>query len=342
MKFYEFNNYWYLLFILILLGFFGLAWIQKNKKEKNKILFRKNWNKKNVLNIVNYKIYLLLIAVLLLLLAVWRPQWGQGMKEISKKGLDVVFAVDVSKSMKALDFSEGRMMVSRLDATKFLINNFIKNRKSDRIGLVEFAGESFVASPLTLDHSVFESFLENISSDDIGKQGTNLAEALEISIARLDINKDRDRSKAIILFSDGDETINSQVEKIAKLAKEKGIKIYTVGIGSESGMPIPEGQNSFGEISYKRYHGKRVITKLNPEPLKKIAEITDGDYMHAENISDLKSLQKKLEALPQKILHDTTPVPQAEKYFYFTLLSLILYIIGFLLPKNISILKVKK
>ena len=156
----------------------------------------------------------------------------------------MVFAVDVSKSMKALDFSTSREYISRLDATKYLIEEFVKKRPGDRVGLVEFAGESFVASPLTLDHSVFLNFLKEISSDDLGKQGTNLAEALEVSIARLEIKNDKERGKAIILFSDGDETVNSRIKEMAKLARDKGIKIYTVGVGSETGMKIPEGQDS--------------------------------------------------------------------------------------------------
>ncbi len=338
-EFYKLTEYWYfgILAGVLLLGLF--FWFQKNQKEKKEIFWQKNWNFKKVQNTTVLKIAFLGAGILFLLLAFWRPQWGNEIQETSKKGLDLVFAVDVSKSMKALDFSTSREYISRLDATKYLIEEFVKKRPGDRVGLVEFAGESFVASPLTLDHSVFLNFLKEISSDDLGKQGTNLAEALEVSIARLEIKNDKERGKAIILFSDGDETVNSRIKEMAKLARDKGIKIYTVGVGSETGMKIPEGQDSWGNIIYKKYHGKVVLTKLNPEPLKEIAKITGGEYFHAESISDLDYLQKELDKLPKKILKDTTLNPNKEQYWIFALIGTILFILGFVWPRYVKIKK---
>lgn len=338
---YELNNYWYFGIMVLALGVMAFVWFLQNKKDKKKIFYQKNWNKKQVKNIVEIKIILLLVGLSLLLFAVWRPQWGQGTQDISRKGLDIVFTVDVSKSMRALDFSQRNELISRLDATKYLIKSFVKKRASDRVGLVEFAGESFVASPLTLDHSVFLNFLDTISSEDIGKQGTNLSEALEISLARLEVKDDKERSKVVILFSDGDETMNSKIEEIAKLIKDKGIVVYTIGVGSEKGMPIPDGQDALGRIVYKKYRGEEVITKLNPKPLKKIASITGGQYFHAESVADLKTLQRQMNTLPQKILRDTTLSPSQEQYWYFTLIGIILFIFGFVLPKNISVLQIK-
>ena len=328
-EFYKLTEYWYFgIFagILLLSLFF---WYQKNNKEKKEIFWQKNWNFKKVQNTKALKIIFLGLGILFLLFAFWRPQWGSEIQETSKKGLDLVFSVDVSKSMKALDFSTPTDYISRLDATKYLISNFVEKRKTDRVGLVEFAGESFVASPLTLDHSVFQNFLKEISSDDLAKQGTNLAEALEISLARLEIKNDKERSKAIILFSDGDETVNSRIQDIAKVTRDKGVKIYTIGVGSEKGMPIPDGRDEWGDIIYKKYHGKIVLTKLNPEPLKEIAKITGGEYFHAESISDLKALQRELDKLPKKILKDTTQNPNKEQYWIFALIGTILFILGF-------------
>lgn len=334
---YKITEYWYFgIFIgIIFLGFFW--WFKKTKKEQKEIFWQKNWNYEKVKNILVIKIIFLIFGLLFLLFAFWRPQWGSDLQGNSNKGLDLVFTVDVSKSMKALDFSTSSNMISRLDATKYLIKNFVKKRLEDKVGLVEFAGESFVSSPLTLDHSVFQNFLKEISSDDLAKQGTNLAEALEVSLARLETKNDKERSKAIILFSDGDETVNSRIKEMAKLAHDKGIKIYTVGVGSENGMKIPEGQDSWGNIIYKRYHGKTVLTKLNPDPLKEIANITDGQYFHAESISDLKTLQRKLDKLPKKILKDTILNPNKEQYWIFALIGTILFIFGFLWPKNMKI-----
>jgi len=338
---YEWNNYWYFIFFVAILVVLAFGVYQKIRKEKKKILWTKNWNYPKVFSLQSLKIILTILGISLLLFAVWRPQWGQEKQDTVRKGLDVVFAVDVSKSMDALDFSKGQNLISRLDATKYLVKSFTKTRPTDRIGLVEFAGESFVASPLTLDHAVFENFLQNISHQDLAKQGTNLAEALEISKARLEIKNDTKRSKIIILFSDGDQTTNTEIENIAKSIKDKGIVIYTIGIGSQKGSPIPDGQDGWGRIRYKKYHSKTVLAKLNPEPLKQIAKITGGKYFHAEKFQDLKPLEAQLNALPQKILHDKVLNPHSEKYWYFNLFGLIFFVLGLILPKRLGI-KIKK
>lgn len=328
----EFSSFWWLLFLIPILYFGGKAFVNEKVKQKNTSLFQKNESFSFSLWFFIVKIGLIGAGILLLMLAVFRPQWGEELQKTEKKGLDIVFSVDVSKSMKALDFSQDQQLISRLDATKWLIEGFITKQKSDRIGLVEFSGESFVASPLTLDHTVFLNFLKNISSDDLGKQGTNLAESLEVSLSRLEVQSAEERGKAILLFSDGEETLSSDAEKMAELAKEKGIKIFTVGVGSEEGTPIPEMQDRFGNIRYKTWKGEVVMSALNPEPLKKIADITGGEYFHAENISDLESLSNQLKKLPKKILSEENITPQSEQYFWFALFGLFFFVLGFFLP----------
>jgi Ca-activated chloride channel family protein len=339
MIFAKINEYWWLIILILVVGFSAKKWLINEFLWRSTPLFKYNINYKTSIKSIWLRTIIIFIGLIFLLLAVWQPQWGKNIQKNKRKGLDVVFTVDVSKSMKALDFSQHNQLISRLDAAKYLINEFIKKRPQDRIGLIEFAGESFVASPLTLDHNVFQTFLENISSNDLGKQGTNLAEAIAISIGRLDIQTTTKRGKTILLFSDGDETINSEINKMAKLAQNKGIKIYTIGIGSTEGSPIPNGQDVFGQIIYKKYKGKTVLAKLNPKPLKKIAQITNGKYFHAENINDLKNLEKKLNNLPQKILTEETISPQNEQYLIFTWIGLILFVIGFLDLKQFINLK---
>jgi len=338
----QLTNYWWLGILLLIVIRISFVFVNKKQEKQNALLFQNNKNVTPIKNITKIKVGLSLVGLFLILVAVWKPQWGQDNQKIQKKGLDIVFTVDVSKSMKALDFSHGNEFMSRLDATKYVVENFISKRKSDRIGLVEFAGESFVASPLTLDHSVFINFLKNISSDDLGRQGTNLADALEVSIARLEVKSQNQREgKVIILFSDGDETITSNAKKMAKMAKDKGIKIFTVGIGSEKGSPIPKGQDAFGEIVYKKYKGKTVMTALNPEPLKKIAKITEGEYFHAEKISDLNKLTKQLDELPKKISSEENITPYKERYFWFAFVGVVLFVLGFVFPEY-PLLKIKR
>ena len=328
----DFYTLWWVALILPIIILGGKI-IIRSKAITQKLSILKNNSKSDIsVKWLIAKLTFIVFGVLLLILALWRPQWGQEIQKTHKNGLDIVFAVDVSNSMKALDFSQGRSLVSRLDATKYLVETFADKRKSDRLGLIEFAGESFVASPLTLDHSVFMNFLRNLNSNDIGKQGTNLAEALNISIGRLEIQSEQERGKAIILFSDGDETMSSDVKQMAKIASDKGIKIFTVGVGSEDGMPIPDGQDAFGQIIYKKWKGKTVYTALNPDPLKQISKITGGEYFHAENIDDLNNLVKELDKLPKKILSEDNLSPKSEQYFWFAGSGLLLLVFGFILP----------
>lgn len=340
--FIEFSSYYWLFLILLLLGFGGKLLCTLKKKEQHSFLFQTTKNTDISSFVFSFKIGSALLGVLFVLIAFWRPQWGEEFQDVDKKGIDIIFAVDVSKSMNALDFSTQYQLISRLDATKYLIENFIAQQQSDRVGLVEFAGESFVGSPLTLDHNVFLTFLKNISSDDIGMQGTNLAQAIEVSLHRLEVNTTEKRGKAILLFSDGEETISSDAKKMAERAGEKNIPIFTVGVGSEEGMPIPEGKNRFGEIVYKTWQGETVITALNPDPLQEIASITSGEYFHAENIEDLEALSERLQMLPQDIVTEKRISPYSEKYFWFALLGFLFFAMGFLLPSTIFSSNAKK
>ncbi len=340
----QFSHFWWLGIVVFVIGILAWYFVKRYTNKQQMPFFFNNQNVKPTNYIVATKAVLFVVGLCFLLVAVWQPQWGQDLQKTQKKGLDIIFTVDVSKSMNALDFSQGREYMSRLDATKFLISRFAKKLASDRIGLVEFAGESFVASPLTLDHTIFLNFLQNISSDDLGKQGTNLAEAIEVSIARLEVQSENEQNgSAIVLFSDGDETITSDAKKMAEMARDKGIKIYTIGVGSEDGSPIPEGQDAFGDIKYKKYQGKTVMTALDPESLKEISKITGGEYFHVEGASDLKNLSKKLSELPTKIIDEENVTPKKERYLGFALVGMILFMLGFVLPEYPLVkLKIKK
>lgn len=278
------------------------------------------------------KLLLILAGMIILSMALLRPQWGMSEQTVQKKGLDILFALDVSNSMKALDFSSRTETVDRLQASKFLIEAFAKTRAQDRLGLVEFAGETFVASPLTLDHAAFLNFLSGVGPNDVGKQGTNLAEALSVALARFEVQSPEERGKAIILISDGDETVNSKIENLAKKAQASGIKIYTIGVGSPNGSAIPEGQDAFGRMIYKKYKGQTVTSKLNPEPLKRIANITGGTYFRAKDRRDILKLSDELKKLPAQILEDEIVDTHSERYQLFIILGITLLLMGYFLP----------
>jgi len=337
MIFLHINYWWWILPVIIIAGYGAYIFLRQRKMEIRIPFFlnNRNYNHSFIISII--KTATLFLSIVFLGFALLAPAWGLSKKTVEKKGLDLVFAIDVSKSMNALDFSNKNEYVSRLDAEKYLIENFVKTRVDDRFGLIVFAGESFVASPLTFDQEVFLNFVRAANADDIGRQGTNLADALEVALSRLEIQSTEERGKAIILISDGDETINSKVENMAKMAKEKNISIFTIGLGSKKGVPIPEGQDAFGNIYYKKYKGETVLTKLNEETLKKITETSDGAYFHAEAQEDIFQVSEKLKDLPQTILEKQEKEIQEERYYIFAFLGFLFLGLSVICPENIAL-----
>lgn len=328
------NNWWWVFILLAFISWGIILFLRTKKADKQNIFFINNRNYDFSYRYTKIKNILFLVGMILIGFALLSPAWGIKNKTVQKKGLDIVFALDVSKSMNALDFSDQKQYISRLDAAKYLIENFVNKRKDDRFGLMVFAGESYTASPLTFDHQVFLNFLKSSSSFDIGKQGTNLADAIENSSARLETQSEEERGKAIVLISDGDETIDSQTENMAKIAKERNIPIFVIGLGSEKGVPIPEGQDAFGNIYYKKYQGETILAKINEDTLKQIAQISEGTYFHAEKQNDIFQLSKNLDELPETILKNEEKAELEERYSIFVLLGMIFAIFGIFLPEN--------
>lgn len=215
---------------------------------------------------------LILFIFTLVCLALIRPQFG--FREVVQRhnGHDLLFVIDVSKSMLAKDLSP-----SRLERVRFLIIDLLSILQGDRVGLITFAGVSFVESPLTYDYGTFRLFLDDLSPDLIPVQGTNLESALDKALEVLqgkngDLSKVKDR--AIILFSDG-EDVAGDTNKAVKKLKQAEIKVYTVGVGSESGAPVPAETGG-----YKRDRsGKAVLSKLNRQTLENLANETGGAYL---------------------------------------------------------------
>ena len=304
-------------------------------------LQNQKFNKKNITKLRNktvsakllpIKLFLLFLSFLFLIISLLRPQWGETKIKSESNGIDLVFTLDLSKSMHALDTSFQGKTTNRLTLAKQILKNFIEKNPQNRYGLIIFAGEAFVSTPLTFDHSAFLSFLENTSPHDIRKQGTNITTALKTSIDRCTQKNDSSRNKTIIISSDGGEEMNinnNDLKGFAKIIKKQEIKIITIGIGDTKDTPIPEGQNFFGRTIYKTYQGKTVFTKLNNTVLKEIANITDGKYFSVKNDNDFKKVQKYLNTLKKTLFHKKDTVQKAEKYQYFLLQSFLCFL-GFI------------
>jgi Ca-activated chloride channel homolog len=215
---------------------------------------------------------LLVAALALLVVALAAPQWGFHWEEVHREGVDIVVALDTSRSMLAEDVKP-----NRLARAKLAVEDLVKQLHGDRIGLVAFAGSAFVQCPLTLDYEAFAESLRAVNVGIIPKGGTAIAEAITTGIEAFEGHQGK--QEALIVITDGEDH-DGRVDDAAKQAADKGIKVYTVGIGTPDGELIPmmvDGQQSF----LKDRHGQVVKSRMDPETLEKIATTTSGAYVHA-------------------------------------------------------------
>jgi Ca-activated chloride channel family protein len=219
---------------------------------------------------------MLLMALTLLLVALAGPKWGFHWEEVNREGIDIIVALDTSRSMLAEDVKP-----NRLERAKLAVQDLVKQLRGDRIGLVAFAGSAFVQCPLTLDYQAFGESLRAVDVGIIPKGGTALAEAITAGTEAFEGHQGK--HQAFILITDGEDH-EGQIDKAANQAAERGIKIYTVGIGTPDGDLIPitvDGRQSF----LKDRRGQVVKSRLDDETLKTIATTTSGAYVHADGPS---------------------------------------------------------
>src|SRR3989338_8345273 len=221
----------------------------------------------------NWKDYLKIGILIFCVLALMRPQWGFEWQEIKRQGLDIFIAMDVSKSMLTQDVKP-----NRLERSKLAILDLIKRLNGDRVGLIAFAGDAFLMCPLTVDYSGFLLSLEDLTTDSVPKGGTNLGRAIEEAMKGY--GNVPNKYKAVILITDG-ENLEGDAVAWAKRAKDKGIKIFCVGIGTQEGELI-QYQNEAGQMEFlKDRDGNFVKSRLEEEDLQQIALTADGTYVRA-------------------------------------------------------------
>lgn len=257
----------------------------------------------------SYLKFWLTIAVLCFgIVVLARPQFGSKPEKIDRKGIELVVAVDVSNSMMAEDIRP-----SRLAKAKQMLTQIINERKNDKVAIVVFAGDAYIQLPMTADNMSAKLFLENINTSLVPVQGTNIGAAINKSLSCFTSNDTAD--KAIILITDGEEQ-EGGAEAAAKTAAEKGVHISVVGIGSTEGTVIPLAGRA---NDVKRDNsGKPVVTKLNEDMCRKIAEAGRGLYTHADNTnSALKSLQNELEKLEKGEVDGIIYSEYDEKFQWF-------------------------
>ncbi len=267
------------------------------------------------------KVVLLLAGLSFLLLALARPQFGTRVETVTRAGQDIIIALDVSLSMLAEDIRP-----NRLENAKREISSMIDRLEGDRIGLVAFAGEAFVACPLTLDYGAARMFLSAMDPDLIPLPGTALAEAVRIS--QRTFVKGETKNKVLIIITDGEDHDGS-LEEAVKGAAEDGILIFTIGVGTPRGVPIPVYDESRRNQSFKRdQNGEVVLTHLNEETLRMIAEISGGSYHRSTSRGiELDTIYESVSLMDKKELSARQVTVFDEKFQPFLALGLLLILI---------------
>ena len=218
------------------------------------------------------KFWLFAVAFALLVVAAARPQMGSKLREVEREGVEIMVALDVSNSMLASDFSP-----NRLERTKYAVSRVIEGLSEERIGVVVFAGDAYVQLPITSDYLTARNFVERISPTQVTKQGTAIGAALDLATSAF--SSDSEGSRVVILVTDG-ENHEDDALKAAERAAERGVKVYTIGIGTPEGAPI----NINGDF-IRDSEGEIVVSKLDETTLQKIAATTEGAYIRATSAS---------------------------------------------------------
>ncbi len=261
------------------------------------------------------KFILISLAITMLVVALARPQMGAKLREQKRKGVEVIFVVDVSNSMLAEDFKP-----SRLERTKYAISSLLDRLQDDRIGMVVFAGDAFVQLPVTSDFVAAKSFISHISPDMIQSQGTDLEKALRT--AARSFSAQSDKSRVMVVISDGENHEGSS-ENIADEIAKSGIVIHTIGIGTPEGAPL-----SIGGEMLKDQEGNMVVTKLDEEALRGIAVATGGSYIRATNRSlGLDEVVAQIRSMEEQEFSAMQFDEYNEQFYYLLAVALLLLVI---------------
>ncbi len=266
------------------------------------------------------KFGLILVALTLLILAFANPQVGTKMTDVKQTGIDVYILLDVSRSMQAEDIKP-----NRLEKAKYQISNLIQKLRGDRIGLIVFAGDAYIQFPLTTDYSAANLFLSAVDFNSVPQPGTAIASAIDMAVKSFDSAA---TDKAIILITDGEDH-EGDIDKAVENATDKNIKIYTIGLGSPEGVPIPVYDRNGNQIGFKQDNsGQIVLTKLDESILKDIAAKGNGKYYRGNNYEDyLDKIYSDLSKLKQAEFGVKKVTDYEDRFYYFLAPAILLLIL---------------
>lgn len=282
MYFLEEKTYlWFLLLLPAILFLYSLVLFWKKRTQKKfadkELLDKLSPNRSTAKEVT--KVILICLGLGFLVLGLVNPQFGTKLETIKREGVDVVFAVDVSKSMLAEDIAP-----NRLEKAKQLVTQIINNLASDRVGIIAYAGSAFPQLPITTDYAAAKMFLQNMTTDMLSSQGTAIKEAIQMATTFFD--DEQQTNKIMFLISDGEDH-KGEFEEIAEQAAEQGIRIVTIGVGTPKGAPIPIKENGIVQSYKKNSAGETVITKLDEATLREIAAAGGGKYISGRTTADV-------------------------------------------------------
>jgi Ca-activated chloride channel homolog len=251
------------------------------------------------------------LSLSLMIAALARPQWGTRRMVVNTSGINIILAIDLSESMAALDFKQGGDIINRLEAVKSVVRDFIQHRDGDRIGMVVFGSQAYTQLPLTRDYNTITTMLEHLQIGAAGRS-TAIGDAIGISLKRLEDIKSK--SNIIILLTDGRSNSGEfEPHTTAAIAKEKGVKIYTIGVGSRGRVPFLINDPIFGQ----RYIYQQV--DIDELTLKEIAKETGGLYFRAQDLEGLQKIYATIDKLEKTKVKMKTFADYNELYIYLLL-----------------------
>lgn len=333
MQFYSPEHFIYLSLLAAVWGIFSWShWLWKQKMKR--IASRELLDKKLLL--VHDKSYrgkqlaCLMLVLIFSVLALTRPQWGEEKRKIERKGIDVIFLLDTSLSMLAEDLKP-----NRLEKAKLEMRSFLRQLKGDRVGMVAFAGSSFLQSPLTLDYAAFQLFVDAVSPGYIPDPGTSLAAALRVALKAFPA--ENLKHKAVVIFSDGEDH-EGGMEEILTEVKKSNVRIYTLGTGSEKGDPIPLKNEAGQRSGFKKDRaGQIVLTRLQPSILQKIAEESGGLYAPATpGEQEVSAFIKHMESIDKRQIQEKTVREREDHYQLFLFLAFLFLLLEMVLRQTLK------
>lgn len=300
------------------------------------LIFRK-WQKKSIrkyfdINTIKFlspeisnskpllKFIIISIALLMLVISLVNPKIGTELKTVKREGVDIVFAIDVSKSMLAEDIAPNRIIKS-----KRIVSELFNNLGSDRVGIIAYASTAIPVLPITTDFSSARMFLESLNTDMLSSQGTSIAEAINLS--KNYFNDENQTNRVLCVISDGEDH-EIQNNNLSDIARESGITIISIGVGSPNGAPIPIKENDIVKSYKKDDKGEVVITKLNENILKDMAIQTGGIYFKGDNTSSVvSSIVEELKEMDKQEFESKQFVSFKDQFQWFLFVGLFLIIL---------------